>query len=217
MTSLRQRYANRLNARASAGPRTAAGKARAAQNARKHGLRVPALRDPEKTRNIAELARKLAGPTADAQRVEAASRLVAAQHDLLDIREARLPLLARALEDRAAVKCLATLDRYESDARSLRKSAGRKLAAARAAASTGSGETILNETSDNEIDIAAVLRRLSRKSPAFGSRVGKGSRRAGFDTFRKRSQVPRTKPNSKNPTKTKLQGCNHRTYRTYAS
>jgi|HubBroStandDraft_6_1064221.scaffolds.fasta_scaffold97177_2 hypothetical protein len=217
MTSLRQRYANRLNARASAGPRTAAGKARAAQNARKHGLRVPALRDPEKTRNIAELARKLAGPTADAQRFEAACRLVAAQIDLLDIREARLPLLARALEDRAAVKCLATLDRYESDARSLRKSAGRKLAAARAAASTGSGETILNETSDNEIDIAAVLRRLSRKSPAFGSRVGKGSRRAGFDTFRKRSQVPRTKPNSKNPTKTKLQGCNHRTYRTYAS
>jgi hypothetical protein len=217
MTSLRQRYANRLNARASAGPRTAAAKARAAQNARKHGLRVPALRDPEKTRNIAELARKLAGPTADAQRFEAACRLVAAQIDLLDIREARLPLLARALEDRAAVKCLATLDRYESDARSLRKSAGRKLAAARAAASTGSGETILNETSDNEIDIAAVLRRLSRKSPAFGSRVGKGSRRAGFDTFRKRSQVPRTKPNSKNPTKTKLQGCNHRTYRTYAS
>jgi hypothetical protein len=205
MTSLRRRYANRLNARASTGPRTAAGKARAAQNARKHGLRLPALRDPEKTRNIAELTRKLAGPTADAQRFEAACRLVAAQIDLLDIREARLPLLARALEDRAAIKCLATLDRYESDARSLRKSAARKLAAARAAASTGSGETILNETSDNEIDIAAVLRRLSRKSPTFGSRVGKGARRAGFDTFRKRSQVPRTKPTSKNPTKTKLQ------------
>ena len=169
MTSLRRRYANRLNARASTGPRTAAGKARAAQNARKHGLRVPALRDPEKTRNIAELARKLAGPTADAQRFEAACRLVAAQIDILDIREARLPLLARALEDRAAIKSLATLDRYESDARSLRKSAARKLAAARAAASTGSGETILNETSDNEIDIAAVLRRLSRKPPAFGA------------------------------------------------
>jgi hypothetical protein len=203
MTSLRRRYANRLNARASTGPRTAAGKARAAQNARKHGLRVPALRDPEKTKNIAELARKLAGPTADAQRFEAACRLVAAQIDLLDIREARLPLLAHAIEDRAAIKSLATLDRYESDARSLRKSAARKLAAARAAASTGSGETILNGTS--EIDLAAVLRRLSRKPPAFRPRVGKGSRRAGFDCFRKRSQVPRTKPTSKNPTKTKLQ------------
>ena len=205
MTSLRRRYTHRLNARASTGPRTAAGKARAAQNARKHGLRVPALRDPEKTRDIAELARKLAGPTADAQRFEAACRLVAAQIDLLDIREARLPFLARAHEDRAAIKSLATLDRYESDARSLRKSAARKLAAARAAAFTGSGETILNETSDNEIDIAAVLRRLSRKSPAFGSRVGKGAGGAGFDIFRKRSQVPRTKPTSKNPTKTKLQ------------
>jgi hypothetical protein len=205
MTSLRRRYANRLNARASTGPRTAAGKARAAQNARKHGLRVPALHDPEKTRNIAELARKLAGPTADSQRFEAACRLVAAQIDILDIREARLPLLARALEDRAAIKSLATLDRYESDARSLRKSAARKLAAARAAASPGSGETILNETSDNEIDLAAVLRQLSRKPAAFGPRVGKGSRRAGFDIFRKRSQVPRTKPRSKNPTKTKLQ------------
>src|SRR5436309_5671310 len=95
-------------ARASTGPRTAAGKVRAAQNARKHGL---ALRDPEKTSNIAELARKLAGPTADAQRFEAACRLVAAQIDILDIREARLPLLARALEDRAAIKSLATLDR----------------------------------------------------------------------------------------------------------
>jgi hypothetical protein len=205
MTSLRRRYANRLNARTSTGPRTAAGKARAAQNARKHGLRVPALRDPEKTRNIAELARKLAGRSADAQRFEAACRLVAAQIDLLDIREARLPLLARALEGRAAIKSLATLDRYESDARSLRKSAARKLAAARAAASPGSGETILNGTSDNESDIAAVLRRPSRKPPAFGLRVGKGPRRAGFDTFRKRSQVPRTKPTSKNPTKTKLQ------------
>jgi hypothetical protein len=41
-------------------------------------------------------------------------------------------LLARALEDRAAIESLATLDSYESDARSLRKSAARKLAAARA-------------------------------------------------------------------------------------
>jgi hypothetical protein len=89
--------------------------------------------------------------------------------------------------------------------RSLRNSAAWKLAAARAAASTGSGEIILNEISDNEIEIAAALRRLSRKPPAFRPRVGKGSRRAGFDTFRKRSQVPRTNPTGKNSTKTKLQ------------
>ena len=158
-----------------------------------------------RSRASSSLARKLAGPTADAQRFEAACRLAAAQIDILDIREERLPLLARALEDRVAIKSLATLDRYESDARSLRKSMAQKLAAARAAAFTGSGETILNETSDNEIDLAAVRRRLSRKPPAFRPRVGKGPRRAGFNTFRKRSQVPRTKPTSKNPTKTKLQ------------
>jgi hypothetical protein len=70
VTSPRKRRANRRNARASTGPRTAAGKARAAQNARKHGLRVPALRDPAMAKNIGELARKLAGPAADAQRFE---------------------------------------------------------------------------------------------------------------------------------------------------
>jgi hypothetical protein len=129
VTSLRKCRANRRNARASTGPRTAAGKARAAQNARKHGLRVPALRDHEKTRNIGDLARKLAGPNADPQRFAAACRLVAAQIDLLDIREARLPLLSRALDDRTALKRLATLDRYEADARSQRKSAARQFGA----------------------------------------------------------------------------------------
>jgi hypothetical protein len=138
--------------------------------------------------------RALAGPTADAQRFEAACRLVAAQIDLLDIREARLPLLARALEDRAAVKCLATLDRYESDARSLRKSAGRKLAAARAAASTGSGETILNETSDNEIDIAAVAAAVAEIP---GLRLA-GWERIAQGRFR---YFPQTKPSSANEAK----------------
>jgi hypothetical protein len=70
-----------------------------------------------RSRASSSLARKLAGPTADARRFEAACRLAAAQIDVLDIREARLPLLARALEDRAAIKSLATLYRYESDAR----------------------------------------------------------------------------------------------------
>jgi hypothetical protein len=54
-----------------------------------------------RSRVSASLARKLAGPTADARRFEAACRLAAPQIDVLDIREARLPLLARAFEDRA--------------------------------------------------------------------------------------------------------------------
>jgi len=126
MISLRKRYANWLNARASTGPRTAAGKARVAQNARKHGLRVPALRDPAMAKSIGELARKLAGPTADARRFEAACQLVAAQIDLLRIRQARLPLLSRVTEGRTAVRNLTTLDLYERYARSRRKSAMRQ-------------------------------------------------------------------------------------------
>jgi len=158
MISLRKRYANWLNARASTGPRTAAGKARVAQNARKHGLRVPALRDPAMTKSIGELARKLAGPTADARRFEAACQLVAAQIDLLRIRQARLPLLSRVIEDRTAVRSLTTLDLYERYARSRRKSAMRQFNSTPVAAT--SGQAIPSEASSNEIDIAAVLRQI---------------------------------------------------------
>ena len=42
MTTERQSAANRRNAKASTGPRTAAGKRKVAQNARRHGLTAPA-------------------------------------------------------------------------------------------------------------------------------------------------------------------------------
>jgi len=84
MTACASDYANRLNARASTA--CACGPAR-----------------PGKTKTLPSFARSSPVPTADAQGFEAACRLVAAQIDILDIREARLPLLARALEDRAAI------------------------------------------------------------------------------------------------------------------
>src|SRR5829696_7666710 len=43
MISQRKRTANRRNARSSTGPRSAAGKAKASQNALKHGLAIPVL------------------------------------------------------------------------------------------------------------------------------------------------------------------------------
>ena len=46
MTTDRKREANRRNAQRSTGPRTAAGKARAKQNAWRHGLSVPASLEP---------------------------------------------------------------------------------------------------------------------------------------------------------------------------
>jgi hypothetical protein len=178
VSSLRRRRANRRNARASTGPRTAAGKARAAQNARKHGLSVPALRDPEKTRNIGELARKLAGPKAYPQRFAAACRLVAAQIDLLDIREARLPLLSRALEDRSAIKRLHSIDRYARYARSQRSRAIRDFGSARPPVSTSFGQTSCVDSCGDEIDIAAALRkpplRKARSSPKLRIRTSRG-------------------------------------------
>jgi len=45
VTSATQHEANRSNALASTGPRTSAGKAISARNARRHGLNLPALRD----------------------------------------------------------------------------------------------------------------------------------------------------------------------------
>ena len=76
MTSPRALYANRANARASTGPRTAAGKTRSARNARRHGLSVPVLRDPALVPEIESLARRIAGENAsrNATRRPAGSR-----------------------------------------------------------------------------------------------------------------------------------------------
>ena len=72
MTGARKIEANRRNARASTGPRTGAGKARAAQNARRHGLNLPARYDPTRAAEIVALARAIAGADAEAERLEIA-------------------------------------------------------------------------------------------------------------------------------------------------
>ena len=213
MSSLRKLYANWLNARASTGPRTAAGKARAAQNARKHGLRVPALGDPAMARNVGELARKLAGPNADPQRFAAACRLVAAQIDLLDIREARLPLLSRVLVDDTALERLTTLDLYERITRSRRRSAARELGSIRPPVAADRGQTVGNDTCSNEVDLAAVLRKVpaqkaarlprerrNRTSPPTYLRLRRGLDTTDFGILNERSQ--RGKTEQKQPSNT---------------
>jgi hypothetical protein len=61
VTSARKCAANRRNAQASTGPRTAAGKARVAHNARRHGLNVAIADDPALAQEAEELAQAICG------------------------------------------------------------------------------------------------------------------------------------------------------------
>ena len=96
MTSARKLNANRANARASTGPRTAAGKENAARNALRHGLRSPISADPALSAEVEALAREIAGEGASQEQQVLATRVAEAQIDLKRIRRARHDLLTRA-------------------------------------------------------------------------------------------------------------------------
>jgi hypothetical protein len=119
--SEKRRAANRANARASTGPRTPAGKARVARNARRHGLNLPVMDDPALAPQVEALARGICGLGVNAQRqgsalhpepqpapysalrpaleekLDLARRIAEAEIDLIRVRLARHDLLARAL------------------------------------------------------------------------------------------------------------------------
>lgn len=99
MTSARKLNANRANARASTGPRTAAGKKRATRNALRHGLSLSILGNPTLSAEAGNLAREIAGEGATPDILELARWVAEAQIDLIRIRQARHDLLSRDLND----------------------------------------------------------------------------------------------------------------------
>ena len=97
MTSDRKIKANRTNARASTGAKTAQGRARAARNALRHALSVPVCSNPVLSEEVETLAREIAGPDANAETPDLARQIAEAQIDLRRVRYARHHLLFCAL------------------------------------------------------------------------------------------------------------------------
>lgn len=99
MTSDRKIKANRANARASTGPHTVQGRARAARNALRHGLSLPVCSDPALSEEVEALAHEIAGTDANAEIQVQARRIAEAQIDLKRVRYVRHDLVSRALCD----------------------------------------------------------------------------------------------------------------------
>ena len=89
VTSERRAQANRANARRSTGPTSAAGKARAAQNARRHGLSQDILADPALGQEVEDLAQRIAREAQRPDLIDLARRIAQAQMDVQRIRQFR--------------------------------------------------------------------------------------------------------------------------------
>jgi hypothetical protein len=91
MTSETKRAANRRNAARSTGPRSAAGKKRARQNALRHGLAISLRQDPATWAEIERMAKLICGD--GASRLEYELALVRAESEIL-LRRARMARVA---------------------------------------------------------------------------------------------------------------------------
>jgi len=97
--SKRKLRANRLGKPAGTGPTSAAGKARSAQNARKHGLNVEVMHDPDFAADVAFMAEEIAPECQDPELVGRASLIAEAQVDLMRVARARRDVISAAMAD----------------------------------------------------------------------------------------------------------------------
>jgi hypothetical protein len=97
MTSARKIITNRANARLSTGPKSVKGRRRSARNALRYGLSLPVLCDTTLSKEVAALARQIAGAGAAPKLEEPARRIAEAQVDLQRIHGLRHDLISRAL------------------------------------------------------------------------------------------------------------------------
>src|SRR5262249_31822960 len=99
MTGDRKIRANRANARASTGPKTARGRSHAARNALRHALSVPVYSNPLLSEEVEALAREIIGADTKAEIQELARRIAEAQIDLRRVRHVRHQILSEVLSD----------------------------------------------------------------------------------------------------------------------
>jgi hypothetical protein len=101
MSSSGRLKTNRANARASTGPKTARGKARASRNAYRHGLNIPVLSDPILSKDVETFASDIAGRSASNEIYRLAENIALCQAEVIRIRQARYDLLVRNIDEYA--------------------------------------------------------------------------------------------------------------------
>jgi hypothetical protein len=97
MTTARKVRANRQNARASTGPKSATGKARSSANASRHRLAVPIWSDLVLTADALALAKHIAGVHPTPQVMAHAQQVADAQIEVVRVRRWRLDLMHQRL------------------------------------------------------------------------------------------------------------------------
>jgi hypothetical protein len=99
LTSESKIKANRENARASTGPKTARGRVHAAGNARRHGLSLSVYSNPIFSKEVEALAHEIAGTDANAEIRQLACRIAEAQIELRRVRHAQHQFLSDNLNN----------------------------------------------------------------------------------------------------------------------